>query len=259
MAIRASLAAAALLLSTFAASAPAAPRGTPAGAVLARAGFDEGGPALPAGWAVPDGGAARASVDAGTKRSGAGSLRLSNAVPASTMAVGPPVRLEVGKVYRLSGWIRTRAAFSDPVGRYPTPVPAALTMASFPFTNHSPAVGATRDWTRVETLFVATAAEDRIRAHLGLNGTATGDAWFDDLELSEVADVTEMIPLETVRWSGPGFRYDEKGWIFVHVEGEPYPRGFQYGTLLADEIAEYARKLGVAEDAEGPGRAAGRG
>ncbi len=245
------LLAAALLLSASAPAPAASPAVAPR-APLARAGFDEGGPALPSGWTVGEGGAARANVDGATKRSGAASLHLVNAAPASTRVEGPPVRLEVGKVYRLAGWIRTREAFSDPTGRYPTPVPAALTMASFPFTNHSPAVGATRDWTRVETLFVATAGEDRIRAHLGLNGTATGEAWFDDLELSEVADVTEMIPLETVRWSGPGFRYDEKGWIFVHVEGEPYARGFQYGTLLAEEIAEYARKLGIAESAKDP-------
>ena len=59
---------------------------------------------------------------------------------------------------------------------------ATLSMASFPFTNHSPAVGGTRDWTRVETTFVATAAADRVRLDLGRNGTATGRAWFDDVD-----------------------------------------------------------------------------
>ena len=73
-------------------------------------------------------------------------------------------------------------------------------MASFPFTNHSPAVGGTTDWTRVETLFVATTAKDRVRLHLGHNGTATGRAWFDDVSLAEVGDITEFIPLERVRW-----------------------------------------------------------
>ena len=60
--------------------------------------------------------------------------------------------------------------------------------------------------------------------------------------------------METVRWHGPGFRYDEKGWIYVHVEGEPYARGFQYGTLLSEEIATYAKKLGIQENPkDGPG------
>ncbi|MFA6119145.1 MAG: C45 family peptidase [Parachlamydiales bacterium] len=31
-----------------------------------------------------------------------------------------------------------------------------------------------------------------------------------------------------------GFRYDKDGWIYVHIEGEPYERGFQHGYLIAD-------------------------
>jgi hypothetical protein len=33
-------------------------------------------------------------------------------------------------------------------------------------------------------------------------------------------------------------RRDEHGWIYVHVEGSPYARGFQHGALLADEIRQ---------------------
>ena len=65
------------------------------------------------------------------------------------------------------------------------------------------------------------------------------------MRIEKVEDITDYIPLETVRWSGPGFRYDDQGWIFVHIEGEPYERGYQYGWLMPDEIAEYIRKLGV--------------
>ena len=32
-----------------------------------------------------------------------------------------------------------------------------------------------------------------------------------------------------------GYRYDENGWIFVHIEGEPYERGYQHGYLVAQE------------------------
>ncbi|MCL4807247.1 MAG: hypothetical protein KJ062_05550 [Thermoanaerobaculia bacterium] len=213
-------------------------------------GFEEAAPAGAASWTVHGALVAGASVarDPDVKNAGAASLKLSTPSPASIAVSSGEVRLEVGRVYRLSAYVRTERAFSDPTGRYPTPVAAALTMASFPFTNHSPATGATRPFGKVETIFVATTAKDAVRLHLGLNGTATGTAWFDDVSLEEVTDVRELVPMETVRWHGPAFRYDEKGWVYVHVEGEPYERGFQYGSLLADDMAEYARKLGFQED-----------
>jgi outer membrane protein assembly factor BamB len=34
------------------------------------------------------------------------------------------------------------------------------------------------------------------------------------------------------------YRYNIKGWIYVHIEGDPYNRGFQYGFLLSDEITD---------------------
>ena len=212
-------------------------------------GFEAAGAAgAPAGWSIADG----ASRDATLGHGGAASLRIANVAPAEVTATSEPVRLKVGHLYRLSAWVRTDRALSDATSRYPTAVPAALTMASFPFTNHSPAVGATADWTRVETLFIATAARDAVRLHLGLNGTATGTAWFDDVALEEVDDISAYIPPETVRWSGEGYRYDDRGWIFVHIEGTPYDRGVQFGTLVADEIAAYVKKLSIQESAKDP-------
>jgi hypothetical protein len=125
-------------------------------------------------------------------------------------------------------------------------------MKAQPFTNHSPAVGGDSDWTRIDMPFIATSSSDRVRLHLGYNGTARGTAWFDDLRLERIDDISTYIPPETVRWSGDGFRYDDQGWVFVHIEGEPYERGFQYGSLMPDEIAEYIRKLGVLQDANDP-------
>jgi hypothetical protein len=242
------LIAAVLLLAAV--PSPAAPVPLPNG------GFDQPAASGAASWAV-DGALPTGAVvarDAVVKRSGAASLRLSAAGPASITVASDEVRLEVGRVYRLSAYVRTERSVSDPTGRYPTPVAAALTMASFPFTNHSSSAGATRPFEKVETLFVATTAKDRVRLHLGRNGTATGTAWFDDVTLEEVTDVRELVPMETVRWHGPAFRYDEKGWIYVHVEGEPYERGVQYGSLVAEEISEYVRKLGIQEDPkDGPG------
>lgn len=35
-----------------------------------------------------------------------------------------------------------------------------------------------------------------------------------------------------------GCRYNTQGWIFVHIEGDPYERGYQYGYLLSREIVD---------------------
>jgi hypothetical protein len=191
-------------------------------------------------------------ADTETPRAGIGSLRLAVRGHGTATVESEPVVLEVGHLYRLSGWIRSAGVVSDPASRYPTAVPACLTMASFPFTNHSPAVGGDTDWTRVETLFLATQSSDRVRLHLGFNGTARGTAWFDDLRLEKVDDITEFIPMETVRWFGEGYRYDDRGWIFVHVEGEPYERGYQFGFLVGDEIVSYISKLAIVENRDDP-------
>lgn len=37
---------------------------------------------------------------------------------------------------------------------------------------------------------------------------------------------------------GNGYRYDNNGWIYLHIEGEPYDRGFQHGKLVAEELEE---------------------
>jgi len=170
-----------------------------------------------------------------------------------TTVLSSPVKLSVGGLYRLSAEVETRGVAVDPVGRYPTPVGACIAMRSFPFTNCSSSVaGDARR--RVELLFFATTASDRIALHLGRNGKATGSATFSDVRLEEVPDVTAYVPLAQVRWSGPGFRYDDGGWIFVHVEGEPYPRGRQYGELVAPELARYLEKLAILQDKADPER-----
>ncbi|MEI6450099.1 MAG: hypothetical protein WCP98_09120, partial [Actinomycetes bacterium] len=42
---------------------------------------------------------------------------------------------------------------------------------------------------------------------------------------------------------GEGYRFDSNGWIYLHIEGQPYERGFQHGRLLAPELAETMRTL----------------
>ena len=220
---------------------------------LAAFDFEGPGDGVPPGWRVAP--LASGSVvhrDRQVARAGAASLRVSSAAPAEVTVESDEIALQVGRIYRLSGWIRTEAAFSDPTARYPTALPACLSMASFPFTNHAPAVGATSDWTQVEEVFVATRARDRVRLHLGYNGRASGSAWFDEVRLEAVTNIDEFVAPQTVRWQGEGYRFDDRGWTFLHIEGEPYDRGFQHGALLAGEIAEYARKLSVQQNDNDP-------
>jgi hypothetical protein len=40
---------------------------------------------------------------------------------------------------------------------------------------------------------------------------------------------------------GPAYRYPQDGWTVLHIEGEPYERGYQHGRLMAPEIAAHLR------------------
>jgi hypothetical protein len=169
-----------------------------------------------------------------------------------TAIISDQVELVVGELYKVSAWIKTENAVTNASDRYPTSVAACIAMESFPFTNHSAAVGATKDWTKVEMQFIASAKNDRIKLLFGNNGKAKGKVWFDNIELHKVEDISEYIPDESVKWFDKGFRYDDKGWIFVHIEGSPYERGYQYGYLIAAEMAEYINKLGIGQNKENP-------
>jgi len=79
----------------------------------------------------------------------------------------------VGRLYRLSAELQTHGVRADPVARYPTALGACIAMKSFPFTNCSPPVAGDAS-RRVEVLFFATTASDRVALHLGRNGKATG-------------------------------------------------------------------------------------
>jgi hypothetical protein len=49
-----------------------------------------------------------------------------------------------------------------------------------------------------------------------------------------------------------GYRYSQAGWIVVHIEGEPYERGYQQGRLLAQEIAAHIRMLATERSVKAP-------
>ena len=51
---------------------------------------------------------------------------------------------------------------------------------------------------------------------------------------------------------GKGYRYTQKGWTVLHIEGTPYERGIQHGRLMAPEISEYIRCLSLSSDYKSP-------
>jgi hypothetical protein len=46
-------------------------------------------------------------------------------------------------------------------------------------------------------------------------------------------------------WLSKSNRHEKNGWIYIHIEGAPQERGFQYGYLLAKDIKEAIRQLNV--------------
>ena len=55
-------------------------------------------------------------------------------------------------------------------------------------------------------------------------------------------DVVSQIGAEITQY-GNGYRFDKNGWIYIHIEGEPYDRGVQHGYLVAPELDEILRSL----------------
>jgi hypothetical protein len=86
-------------------------------------GFETAGPAaLPSGWTFDGPAAAGATARrADFGHGGAAAIELEADAPASITVVSEKVAFRVGHVYRLSAWVKTRAA-ADPRARYPTPV-----------------------------------------------------------------------------------------------------------------------------------------
>lgn len=214
----------------------------------------EGADKIPGSWVLnlSDPSRTKIQIDSSTSHSGKMSLLIENTGFSSSNLCLSKISLKVGHIYRLRGWIKTNGVYSDLESRYPTSLPACLSMLSFPFTNHSPTVGGNSDWTKVETLFIATKSKDCVKVNLGMNGKAIGKAWFDEITVEEVEDITEFIPLERVRWFGEAYRYDDNGWIFLHIEGKPYERGYHHGFLLSQEIVSYIEKLAIRANEANP-------
>jgi hypothetical protein len=48
---------------------------------------------------------------------------------------------------------------------------------------------------------------------------------------------------ENITTYGKGYRFEQNGWIYIHIEGDPYQLGFQNGYLAAPEIKEITKSL----------------
>ena len=153
-----------------------------------------------------------------------------------------PVSLTIGKRYELSGWVRTENLTVRDSGRSPIAAGAALSMASMPFDVHSASLGGSRPWTRVSLKFTATRAQDQILLSVANGGAFQGKAWFDAVSLDEASAEDAWPARDAVRTFGPAYRYPAAGWIYLHIEGKPYERGYQHGYLMAREIPEYLER-----------------
>jgi len=59
---------------------------------------------------------------------------------------------------------------------------------------------------------------------------------------------TDVSTTDRERLLAKGYRYDKNGWIFLHLEGGPFERGFQRGYLTADEIEQFLKTLAYTQE-----------
>ncbi|HTS48758.1 MAG TPA: C45 family autoproteolytic acyltransferase/hydrolase [Bryobacteraceae bacterium] len=206
--------------------------GLPAATPLYQSSFDDSA----GSWSALRGASA---VDSSVTYQGRKSLRVEAGTSQDACVRSAPVTLAIGKRYELTGWIRTEQLTVRDLDRTPIAIGAALSMASMPFDVHSESVGGTRDWTRVHLEFTATQAQDEILLIAGTGGAFTGKAWFAGVSIDEVS-AKDAWPLPAaVATYGPAYRYPTGGWIYLHIEGQPYERGYQHGRLMSKEIVQY--------------------
>ncbi|HUI40420.1 MAG TPA: C45 family peptidase [Terriglobia bacterium] len=191
-------------------------------------------------WSVVRG---AATLDSAVLHEGRKSLRVERDAASQDACVRlAPVALTLGKSYELTGWVRTEGLEVRDLDRSPIASGAALTMASMPFDVHSASLGGTQAWTRLSLRFVASRAQDEILLTVGNGGSFRGQAWFEGVRLDEAASGDEWPVRDAVQTFGPAYRYPAAGWIYLHIEGQPYERGYQHGHLMAREIPEYLER-----------------
>jgi len=132
--------------------------------------------------------------------------------------------------YRLSGWIKTK----DVRG-----AAGALLNIQNMQEVRTAAVSGTKAWTRVSTVFQTEAATNlQINCLFGSWGSATGQAWYDDVALEQVDDPPQetqaTVAIDTSARSVP---YSPMifGGFLEHFDNQIYGGVFEPGSPLADE------------------------
>ncbi len=189
------------------------------------------------GWTVVRG---AATPDSAVEYQNHRSMRVEPGRAASDATIlSAPIPLMIGKRYELTGWIRTDKLTVRDLDRTPIAVGAALSMASMPFDVHSESVGGSTNWTRVHLRFTATRAQDNIALTVAPGGAFEGKAWFAGVSIDEASSKDSWPAPAAVTTYGPAYRYPTGGWIYLHIEGAPYERGYQHGRLMSKEIVQY--------------------
>jgi len=198
------------------------------------------------GWTVVRG---LGVTDQSVTRDGQASMRLEAGEAGRDARVqSAPLALTIGAKYELTGWIRTGKLVVHDLDRSPIATGAALSMASLPFEVHTESLAGTRDWTRVHLRFTATRAQDSIVLTAAYGGSFEGKAWFSELAVEEAQGADAWPDPAAVTRYGPAYRYPAGGWIYLHIEGQPYERGYQHGRLMAKEIPQYMERCAAELD-----------
>ncbi len=206
----------------------------------------------PTGWQVVRG---AGLMDRKSAHDGKASLRVEAADLSDSRVESAPIELEIGKLYEVRAWVRTDQLAVRDLDRSPVAIGAAISMASLPFDYHSESIGGSRGWTRLRLRFVATRAQDRVVCLVGPGGQVNGRAWFDEIGVEEAPTAGEWPRDSALQTFGPAYRYPKAGWIYLHIEGQPYERGYQHGYLLAPEIGRYLDRCALKLDPHSKARA----
>lgn len=140
------------------------------------------------------------------------------------------VAIQSNTFYRLSGWVKTDNV-KGAVG-------ALLNIQNMQHVRTKPVSG-TRGWTRVQTVF-RTAGETNVEINclFGGWGKSTGQAWYDDVVLEPIADLSEdaeaIVRIDTDAPSVPYSRMLFGGFI-EHFDRQIYGGLFEPGSPLSDE------------------------
>ena len=215
------------------------------GASLYQASFQ--GESLPQGWAVVQG---KAQVDRKVLREGKASLRIEPDGQSAALIRSAPLKLTPGKRYEVSGWLRTDGLSVRELDRTPVAMGLSLSMRSLPFDTHSASLAGTTPWKRVSLKFTAPRTDDRIEVRIAEGAAFDGKAYVEGISVDEVSEEGAWPVKAAVTTFGPAYRYPTGGWIYLHIEGEPYERGYQHGYLLAREIEGYLDRTAAELDSK---------